>query len=112
MRKFIIPVLYFSCIGMCAAFDFFDDDYAWLQPPTTHRAPKTVVQDVQDDLVSMTTPMISHLPAGLTRIHVQTGQRVKKGDLLFETDSMKMIISHRAPMGGFVGEIMVQEGET
>lgn len=56
---------------------------------------------------SLTAPM----PATVTRIHVQPGATVKKGETLLVLEAMKMELPVRAPADGTVVAVSCRQGE-
>ncbi len=55
--------------------------------------------------------LASTIPAIVSRILVQPGDRVKAGDKLVILESMKMVINITAPQDGVVGSVMCTAGQ-
>ena len=65
-----------------------------------------------DEGTSVHTHTISvPLPANVCQVLVQQGQRVRKDELLFLCEAMKMELEIRAPMGGTVTHVNVRVGQ-
>jgi biotin carboxyl carrier protein len=60
----------------------------------------------RDDL-SLAAPM----PATVASVHVQSGQRVSRGDLLLTLEAMKMELSIKSPRDGRVAAIACRPGD-
>ena len=56
---------------------------------------------------SLTAPM----PATVRRIEAQTGQAVRRGDILIVLEAMKMELPVRAPADGTIARVNCREGE-
>ncbi len=56
--------------------------------------------------------IFSSLPGQITKIFVETGKSVKKGDILLILEAMKMQNEVTAPSDGKIGQLLVQEGES
>ena len=57
---------------------------------------------------SVTTPM----PGTILSVHVETGDRVEVGDVLFTLEAMKMENEISSPASGTVKKLHVKEGQT
>lgn len=71
-----------------------------------HRAP-TGAAGPADGLVRITAP----IPGRVSRILVEPGQQISRGDGVIVVEAMKMENELRAPRDGVVGSIEVEEGQ-
>jgi biotin carboxyl carrier protein len=60
-----------------------------------------------DDDAALSAPM----PATVVSVNVESGQRVKRGDVLATLEAMKMELVVRAPRDGVVGRVSCTPGE-
>ncbi len=54
----------------------------------------------------------SSFSASIRKVYVSKGAHVKKGDLILDVESMKMINSIKSPIDGIVKEVYVSEGKS
>ncbi len=69
----------------------------------------TSQQEEEDENISLLKSSFSGL---VRKVFVRKNQKVKKGEVLMELESMKMINSLKSPIDGTVEEIFVSEGKT
>lgn len=58
------------------------------------------------------TQVISPMPGNILSVNITSGQAVKRGDVLFILEAMKMENEIVAPADGVVKQILVQKGAT
>ena len=58
-----------------------------------------------------THPLTAPMPATVLKVHVKSGDTVKKGDIVVVLEAMKMELPIRAPGDGVVAAVSCREGE-
>lgn len=56
-------------------------------------------------------PVLSNMPGSVWKVMIKKGDKVKKGDILFIEESMKMEFNQKAPCDGEVIDIYVEESQ-